>query len=128
MTTPFVRRSAPLLALSLLTTIVACEDDRVKAVDTGMTREQAISQLALNAPRSGPDSMPNVYKRSEYLIDGKKYEILYFSEDGERAGRDTVELRDLTPIVLIENRVTGKGWDYLDSVGKATKIPLPPKD
>lgn len=128
MTSYFVRRSTRLgLVLASVALVAACEDARVKAVDTGMTRDQAISELAKESGGTGPDSMPNIYRRSEYLIEGKKYEILYFSEDNERAGRDTVDLRELVPIFLIDNKVTGKGWDYVDSVGAALKIPLPAK-
>lgn len=128
MTPLFVRRGIRLGAtFAAVALVAACEDARVKAVDTGMTRDQAISQLAKESGGTGPDSMPNIYRRSEYLIDGKKYEILYFSEDNERAGRDTVDLRELVPIFLVDNKVTGKGWDYVDSAGTALKIPLPPK-
>lgn len=129
MTIPFVRRSAPLLALLAATSLVAaCEDARVKAVDTGMTRDQAISQLAKDARGVGPDSMPNVYRRSEYLIEGRKYEVLYFTEGNEKANRDTVPYSDLTPIVLIDNKVVGKGWAFWDSLGATKKIPVPKHD
>lgn len=124
-----VRRSSPLLALVAAVALVACEDARVKSVDSvGMTREQVITALAKDARGTGPDSMPNVYKRSEFLISGQKYEILYFTDDNAKANRDTVEYDDLTPIVLVDNRYVGKGWDFLDSLGQATKIPVPKRE
>lgn len=129
MTTSFVRRSTQLVTVAAaVATLAACEDKRVKAVDTGMTRDQALTQLAQEAKGSGPDSMPNVYTKSMYLIDGKQYEVLYFTKHNEKAKRDTVEWDDLTPIVLLDNRVIGKGWDFWDSAGKAMKIAVPKHD
>jgi len=121
-----VRRSAPLLAVAALAGLVACEDARVKSVDSvGMTRDQVLSKLAQEARGVGPDSMPNVYRRSEYLVDGKKYEVLYFAKHNEKAGRDSVPYEDLTPIVLVDNQYIGKGWDFFDSLGTVAKIPVP---
>jgi hypothetical protein len=131
MSTSIVRRRTPWSLTGLLASVAlvaACEDARVKAVDTGMTRDEAISKLAQGASGSGPDSMPNVYRRSEYLIDGKTYEVLYFTEDNEKANRDTVEYSDLTPIVLIDRKVVGKGWTFWDSLAATKKIPVPEHD
>ena len=126
MTTRLVRRGTPLLALAgLVAALTACEDARVKAVDTGMTRDQVLSQLAKDARGAGPDSTPNVYTKSMYIIDGQQYEVFYFTKHNEKITRDTVEWDDLTPIVMLNNKVIGKGWDYWDSAGKALKIQVP---
>jgi hypothetical protein len=131
MNTSLVRRRTPWSLTSVIVSVAlvaACEDARVKAVDTGMTRDQAINELARNARGTGPDSMPNVYRRSEYLIDSKRYEVLYYTEDNAKLNRDTVEYSDLTPIVLIENKVVGKGWAFWDSLAATKKIPVPKHD
>jgi hypothetical protein len=130
MTTQFVRRGTRLLAVaSAVAALAACEDKRVQAIDTGMTRDQAITQLSKDARRSaGPDSMPNVFRRSEYLVDGKQYEVLYFTSGNEKPKIDSVEWKDLTPIVLVNNRVIGKGWDFWDSTAKALRITVPKRD
>jgi len=122
-----VRRKAALLAgVSTAVLLVACQDKRVKQLDTGITRDSAVSVISHDLkPGSGPDSFPNVYKRDRFLIAGKNYEVLYFTSNDEKQGRDSVPLRKLTPIVFRDNRMIGKGWDYWDSVSTANKIPIP---
>src|SRR5262245_35611772 len=105
MTTSFVRRSTQLFTVAAaVATLAACEDARVKAVDTGMTRDQVLSQLSKDAEGAGPDSAPNVYKKELYLLNGQQYEVLYFTKHNEKITRDTVAWEDLTPIVMQNNR------------------------
>jgi len=123
----FVRsRGLALAALSSLTLFAACEDKRIKAVDTGMTRQQLLTAIGQEAP--GVDSLPNVYQRERYLINGRTYEVFFFSPTGKHAftgiQKDTIPWKDLSPIAMIDNKVVGKGWDYLDSLYKANKIPV----
>ncbi len=118
--------------------LVACEDKRVKAVDTGISRDSAIALLSdgqkPDAPKTpdqkipGPDTIRNVYRRSRYLIGGKEMEVLWFTSSGKRQGVDTVPYHKLTPIVLDNGKVIGKGWPFWDSVATANRIPVPPKD
>lgn len=123
----FVRSRAFLLAaLGGAALLGACTDKRVKAVDTGITKDSLLTVIGKEAP--GVDSLPNVYTRERYLIDSKNYEILFFSPTGRHlfvgVQKDTIPWSDLTPIAMIDSRVAGKGWDYLDSLYKAHKIPL----
>lgn len=112
--------------LSAFALLTACEDERTKAIDTGITRDSLLTVIGKDAP--GIDSLPNVYTRERYLIDGKNYEIMFFSPTGEHlyvgTKKDTIPWKELTPIAMIENRVMGKGWDYLDSLYTVNKIPL----
>jgi hypothetical protein len=123
---PFVRRNAFVLAgLTAATFLVACEDKRVKQLDTGITRDSALSILSQDLkPGSGPDSFPNVYRRARYLIKGKNYEVLFFTPNNEKAGKDSVETKKLTPLLFVDNKMIGRGWNVLDSVSKADKIDL----
>jgi hypothetical protein len=121
------RRGIMLAAVGGATFLGACRPDkRVQAVDTGITKDSLLTVIGKGAP--GVDSLPNVYTRERYLIDGKNYEILFFSPTGRHAytgvQKDTIPWKDLTPIAMIERRVTGKGWDYLDSLYAAHKIPV----
>ncbi|HEY0996335.1 MAG TPA: hypothetical protein VGD77_10130 [Gemmatimonadaceae bacterium] len=122
------RVPAMVVAAGAVALLSACEDKRVKELNTGMNRDSVITVLSKDAPKNGgADSMPNVYWRETYLIGGKNYEVLYFSEDGEKAKRppsDTASFEDLTPVVMIENQMVGKGWDYFDSLSTANKIKL----
>jgi len=126
------RRALAVAALSAASVAVACTDKRVQAVDTGITRDSAMSVLSHDLkPGTGPDSFPNVYKRERYLVAGKNYEVLYFNSDNAKQvvrngapAVDTVSLKNLTPIVLVENKVIGKGWRFWDSVATANKIKI----
>ncbi|MHB1072282.1 MAG: hypothetical protein ACYC3Q_05595 [Gemmatimonadaceae bacterium] len=122
------RVPAMVAAAGAVALLSACEDKRVKELNTGISRDSVISVLSQDAPKgSRPDSMPNVYWRETYLIGGKNYEVLYFSKDGSKAKKppaDTASFEDLTPVVMIENQLVGKGWAYFDSLATANKIPL----
>lgn len=113
-------------ALAGAVVLAACEDKRVKAIDTGIARDSAVAILAHDLPPTAKaDSFPNVYTRERYLIGGKNYEVLYFTpkNDKAQAGKDTVWSK-LTPIVLLDNKTVGTGWKIWDSISTANKIPL----
>jgi hypothetical protein len=124
MSHPFVRRNSLILAaITAATLLTACEDKRVKQLDTGITRDSALSVMSHDLkPGSGPDSLPNVYRRARYLVNGKNLEVLFFTSNDEKVGKDSVPTRKLTPIVFLENKLIGRGWDFLDSLSKADKI------
>jgi len=113
-------------ALAGAVVLTACTDKRVAAVDSGITRDSALSVISHDLPANAkPDSFPNVYIRERYLMGGKNYEVLYFTPDNEKAtaGKDTAWSK-LTPIVLVNNLTVGKGWKVWDSISTANKIPL----
>lgn len=122
------RRSVALLALSGAAFLAGCKDKRIKDVETGITRDSLLTVIGKGAP--GIDSVPNVYRTDRYLIGGKNYEIFFFSGTGKHlfgAVKDTLPWKELTPIVMIDKRVVGKDWKYLDSLSSANKIPLRPR-
>jgi hypothetical protein len=103
----------------------ACKDKRIENVTEGITRDSMLTLISPGA--KGIDSLPNVYRRERYLIDGKYYEIFYFGGGGDHlnpATKDTVPWKDLTPIVMVDLKVAGKEWPYWDSLSKAHNIPL----
>jgi hypothetical protein len=119
------RRTLVVVGLSCAALVTACEDKRVKELDTGITRDSAVSVISHDLkPGSPSDSFPNVYKRDKYLVNGKHIEVLYFTPNNEKAGKDTVPLKKLTPLVFVEYRLVGRGWDFWDSVSTANKIPI----
>ena len=119
------RRTLFAVGLSCAALTTACEDKRVKELDTGITRDSAVSVISHDLrPGSPSDSFPNVYKRDRYLIAGKNIEVLYFTPNNEKQGKDSVPLKKLTPIVFIDYKLAGRGWDYWDSVRTANKIPI----
>ena len=129
---PFVRRNTlSVAALGCGMILSACkgEDPRVKQLDTGITRDSALSVISHDLPANAPpDSLPNVYVRERYLIAGKNYEVFYFTPNNEKVGKEPVPFKDLTPIVFTENKLVGRGWTFWDSMATANKIPLKKKD
>ena len=124
----FVReRVVALLGVASIVTLAACEDRRVKALDTGISMDSAVAILSPGAKRTqaGLDSTAaNVAWQDRYLINGKNYEIIYFSgNDEKRSGRDSV-FKGLTPVVFVDGKMIGKGWAFWDSTSKALKIPV----
>jgi len=120
------RRMLVPCALVSAAVLGACEDKRVQAVDSGISRDSLVSVIAHDLPANAKsDSFPNVYIRERYLMGGKNYEVLYFTPNNEKAqtGKDTAWDK-LTPIVLMNNLTLGKGWKFWDSISTANKIPL----
>jgi hypothetical protein len=90
-----------------------------------MPKDSAVSKLSEDLkPGGGSDPTPNVYTSNRYLINGKNYEVLFFTPNNEKKGRDSIPWNKLTPIVFVDNREVGKGWQYWDSLSAANKIPL----
>ena len=121
----FVRQTTAVIAgAGVLALLAACEDKRVSQLDTGITRDSAITVLAQKIKGSGSDAEPNVYTKERYLIEGKTYEVLYFTPNNEKVGKDTVPWKKLTPLVLLENKLVAKGWPAWDSIATANHIDL----
>ena len=127
---PFVRRSTlSIAALGCGLLMSACKDKRVEQLDTGITRDSALTVISKDLPANAPvDSFPNVYTRDRYIIASKNYEVLYFTPGTEKAGKESVPFKDLTPLVFVDNKLIGRGWSFWDSVSTANKIPLKNKD
>jgi hypothetical protein len=125
MKSSFVRPKAAVLgAASALILLVACDDKRLSQLDTGITRDSAVTVLAQSIRGGGSDSFPNVYTRDRFLIGGKNYEVLYFTPNNEKGARKDTAWKALTPIVFVEGKLVAKGWPGWDSIATANKIPL----
>ena len=111
-------------AIGAVTLLTACEDKRVEKLDVGAGRDSVLNALASEHKESGKvDSMPNVYMKERYFVNAKNYEVLYYHPDNRKAGKDTVPYEDLTPIILIDGKMVGKGWEVYDSLVKVDKLP-----
>lgn len=123
MNTCIVRRSTLAAgALAGLVLLSGCQDKRVKDMQTGITRDSVMSMTAQGTV--GTDSMPSIYKRQQYLIDGKTLEVLFFDPQNRKIGTDTVPLGKLTPLVMWNGNLVGKGWAAWDSIAASHKIPI----
>lgn len=121
----FVGKRALVAAVGTIALLGACKDKRIEDVNSGITRDSLLTIIGKGAP--GVDSIPNVYRSERYLIDSKNYEVFYFAGDGKHlnsATKDTLPWKDLTPIVIVDRVVQGKGWKFFDSLSTAHNIAL----
>ena len=119
------RHPASLLLSALSTALLsACGDANIKNLTAGIPRDSVLRILGQGSTSS--DSTPNVYREERYLANGQMLTVLLYTKTGKEEARDTVPERELTPVVLRNDTLTGWGWTYHDSVAKANNIPLKP--
>lgn len=120
------------LALPAMAVAMACSpsDERTDQVLAGMSRDSALAVLASPLPgvpaSAGEpgDSLKNIWRRTQYLIDGQNVEVLWYSQDGERrTASDTVPDGRVIPVVLIDGKVVGVGRSAYDQVADRYKLP-----
>jgi hypothetical protein len=104
--------------------VSGCGDARVKKLDEGISRDSVLTILRDGAPPGGADSLPHVYEDAAYLMNGRNYEVFYYTKGDEVAGADSLPAKRLTPIVLVDGKVTGWGWSHWDSVSKSINLPV----
>jgi hypothetical protein len=123
-----IRRIAGALATVSFAALAACGDSRIKKLTVGIPKDSVLKILTLESAPVEGDSIPNVYRSERYLWDGHQITAWFYSKAGKKAGRDTIPEKDLTPIVLRDDTLTGWGWQHFDSVAKANNIPAHPHE
>jgi hypothetical protein len=102
--------------------LLGCEDRRLRQLDIGISRDSMVTIVSGGVP-ARLDTIPNIYKRLSYFVDTKQFDIYLFDSDDRKAWTDPlVEDKELTPIVLIDGRVAGWGWDYMDELTEQYRI------
>lgn len=109
-------------AVSTLAAVAACGDSRVRQLDVGMSKDSMLKILAADAPAG--DTLPFVYKHTQYLADGQIFD-LYFYDPQNREPLTNPEVTDneLTPLVVIDGKLAGTGWGYMDQVTDKYRLP-----
>ena len=116
------------MAILLAGVTMACEDKRIKELDTGIGRDSVLVILGTGTAKGAGDTLPNVYNRSRFLMNGREYEVLYFTSRHFTPGKVSIPLKQTTPVVLADNKMIGRGWDFWDSVSVANKLPPQKRD
>jgi hypothetical protein len=103
------------LALVLAAALAGCSsgDARFKQLTVGISKDSALKVMGAAQVRA-----------DGYLIDGKSLEVLYFAPAGST---DSLSDREMSPLVAVNGQLIGWGWETLDSVAAATKIPVAAK-
>jgi hypothetical protein len=61
-----------------------------------------------------------------YLVDGQFIEAMIYRRDGAEGPIDSLDRGDLTPVILVDGKLTGWGWEHWDSVAGAHRIEVRP--
>lgn len=120
-------RNSLLVAAAL--SLAACtpresEDPRIQQLTSGITRDSALKILS----GGSSDSLANIYRREQYLLNGQMVEILFYSAAGLKEGQGAAAAEStLRPVVVNAGTVSGWGWTYFDSVARANDIRVRPR-
>ena len=107
-----------------------------RPIPPGASRDSALAILTEGHPvdssRMPPkgalvpssDTLKNVWRRAEYLVEGHKIEVLYYSPNDEKwKATDTVPKEKIIPVVLVDGKVQGVGRPAIKEASKVYKIP-----
>ena len=102
--------------LAILAALAACgpKDSRLSTLTVGISKDSAVKIMGVEKPT----------RIDPYLTDGKLIELMYFAAPGTV---DSVSDREMSPLVAVNGLLIGWGWETVDSVSAATKIPVQPK-
>lgn len=118
------------LLAGILLGVAACGDAAIGKLSENISRDSTLRILAVDA--AAGDSAPHIYREDQYLVDGKFYKIAFYTATDRKQATDTVggaPLLDdeLTPLVFVNDTLTGWGWDHWEEVATIIKVPLAPR-
>jgi hypothetical protein len=122
----FMTFGGPTLATLLtLATLTGCGDKNIAKLTVGIPRDSVIKILGQGS--SATDSTPNVYREERYLNEGHFITMLMYSNTGKKEGIETIPEEELLPVVLVDDTLTGWGWEHHDSVANVNRIVIKPR-
>jgi len=103
--------------------LAACGDSRVNQLELGISKDSVLKIIGQGAPAG--DSLPNVYKRVQYFVDSKMFDIFLFDPQNRKAWLDPlVQDKELTPVVVVQDKLEGTGWGYADELTSKYKMQI----
>lgn len=113
-------RRVALAAAALATIACGSGDYRIDQLDTGVSIDSALKvmEIKVDSSRMPPpgalvpssDTLKNVWRRAEYLVNGNKIEVLYYSPNDEKwKATDTVPKERVIPVIFVNGKVFGTG-------------------
>ncbi len=108
------RRSLGAVGLVGLVALAGCErgDPRVARLSVGMGKDSVLAVM---------EGKPTAIE--PYLINGQYIEGMFYARPGNADSAKRAS-RNMTPVILVNGKLIGWGWDQWDSVAGANKIPL----
>ena len=106
------------VALCTLVLATACEraDPRLQTLTVGIGKDSALKLMQVPQPR----------RLDPYLIHGQYIEAMYLPKSRDESKPGLTD-RAMSPLVVINGKLTGWGWTYWDSVAAANKIEVQAK-
>lgn len=101
----------------LLVLTAGCGDGRLKKLSVGIDRDSVAVVMQADQP----------LKSESYIVDGKVWDVLYYSNGSAAEGDDSIATRKLSPVIMADGKVAGWGWDYWEREAPKLKVQLPPK-
>ncbi|MBL8983098.1 MAG: hypothetical protein JNL26_12990 [Gemmatimonadetes bacterium] len=114
--------------------VAACQDSdyRIDQLDTSFSMDSAMKVLSDGNPidttmRPPPgalvpasDTLKNVWRKAEYLIDGNNIQVLYYSPNNEKwKATDTIPKEKVIPVIFVNGKLFGTGRRaYEDAMDK----------
>ncbi|WP_145979003.1 DUF3192 domain-containing protein [Gemmatimonas phototrophica] len=134
MKTRFVRTTYITFATAL-TLLGACGDsgagdvgaDKLEPIAEGTSRDSVLLVMGegpLTAQYSDTMRLEHGFRRENYVIDGKSYEVLYYRELQGNVAEQVQQAKE-TPVVLQNGKVLGWGWKYYLEAMESLKLPNP---
>jgi hypothetical protein len=114
--TPRTLRLAPLAAL-LLISACSAGDARLKQLSAGISKDSVLAIMGVDKPQ----------RADMYLVAGHHIETMYFSAPGATDSASLTD-RNMTPVVVVDGKLTAWGWKQWDSIATETKIQVAPKE
>ena len=114
---PRMRLRPYAIAVGVVVILSACDDKRIRELDVGISKDSVIKVIGQGAPAG--DSIPNIYRHNGYFVDGKMFDVYLFDAQNRKAWLDPmVTDKELTPVVVVDGKLEGTGWGYMDEVSK----------
>ncbi|HEV8599805.1 MAG TPA: hypothetical protein VGQ69_10630 [Gemmatimonadales bacterium] len=98
--------------LGVLLAACSAGDSRFKGLTRGISRDSVLKVLG--------DAKPE--RLDAFLVNSQFIEAFYFAPAGADSG-STPE-RDLSPVVVVDGKLAGWGWEVWDSIAGQNNIPL----
>ncbi len=110
-----VRWSVRALVAVAVVTMIGCErgDRRLKDLTVGISKDSASAVMGGVAPK----------RTDPYLYQGQYIETMFYPRIGKTDPED-LEDRKMSPLVVVNGKLAGWGWNFWDSVASANGIPV----
>jgi len=112
-------RLGPLAVASALLALAGCarSDPRLEKLSEGIALDSVLRVMEADSAT----------RTDAFLMNGRMINALYFARPGATDSADRTD-RKMSPVVLVDGKVVGWGWEKWDSIAAANAITVVPAD